>query len=143
MVVPAESPSTEPAVAPTAATAEGAPDQVPPGVLLVSVTDWPTQTVVLPPIAAGAAFTVTGNTLVQPLLIVYEIFAVPRVTGTTTPEVNITPATAPLLLLHVPPAGELLSVEELPVQIDAEPAIALGDAFTENNIVAAQPVGNA
>jgi hypothetical protein len=47
-----------------------------------------------------------------------------------------------LLLLHVPPAGVLLSVVVIPAQVFAEPVIAAGSGFTDIMTALAQPVDN-
>jgi hypothetical protein len=58
--VPADTPTTLPLVDPTVATEVLLLVHVPPEVRSVSVLEDPTQTLVVPAMAAGSAFTVTG-----------------------------------------------------------------------------------
>jgi hypothetical protein len=72
---------------------------------------------VLPVIAAGREFTVTTVVAVatpQLLLIVYVMIAVPAELAARIPEEKPTPATAVLLLDHVPPSTELVSKPVVP-----------------------------
>jgi hypothetical protein len=48
---------------------------------------------------------------------------------------------AVLLLLHVPPAGELVSIAELPLHTAPAPEILPGLGLTVNKAVVKQPVG--
>jgi hypothetical protein len=59
VVIPPETPETEPVDEPTEATEGAALVQVPPETELTSRNELPTQTGVLPVIAAGTGFTVT------------------------------------------------------------------------------------
>jgi hypothetical protein len=61
--------------------------------------------------------------------------AVPPLTAVTTPVLAPTVATAPLLLLQVPPVVVELNVVELPTHTISVPVIAAGVAPTVNTIV--------
>lgn len=116
---------------------------VPPAVASVSEMIDPTQTLVLPDIAAGKGFTVTVITDIQPVaVILYVIVAVPAETPVTTPVVATTVAMVVLLLVHEPPvvASDRRVVE--PTHTDATPVIDAGNGFTVIEIVLRQPVGN-
>lgn len=65
---------------------------------------------------------------------------VPAATPATTPVVAPIAATPVLLLAHVPPAGELLSVVDDPMQTLRLPDTALGLALTETVRVTKHPV---
>ena len=56
--IPGATPETIPVVLPAAATTERLLDQIPPGVLLLSVVVEPAQTSGLPEMTAGSGFTV-------------------------------------------------------------------------------------
>ena len=56
--------------------------------------------------------------------------AVPAVTGVTTPVEEPTVARSVLLLVHVPPATELLNVEGASRQSSVIPVVVLGAALT-------------
>jgi hypothetical protein len=90
--------------------------QVPPGVALVRELHVPAHTLSEPLIAAGNGLTVTIAVLIQPVLIVYDITAVPPATPVTTPLDEPTVAIPILPLVHVPPDGELDNVAEDPWQ---------------------------
>jgi hypothetical protein len=68
VVEPIDTPVTTPVVLPTLAIDEFAEIQEPPVVVLVSVVVLPIHTLVLPPMAAGVALTVTTCLVKQPLL---------------------------------------------------------------------------
>jgi hypothetical protein len=61
---------------------------------------------------------------------------------TTTPVDEPTVAISVLLLLHVPPAGEEVSVVESPKQMLALPRIGVGSESTVTTAVVKHPVGN-
>ena len=65
----------------------------------------------------------------------------PEETPLTIPEAVPTVATPVLLLSHVPPAGEPVSVVVAPAQTLAVPEIPVGRALTVNMNVVLQPVG--
>src|SRR5262245_54349266 len=79
---------------------------VPPGVLLLTITVCPAQTLAGADISA-AAFTVTDFEATQPVDVVKDIVARPPPLPVTIP-VDATAAIDELLLLHVPPPGVLL-----------------------------------
>ncbi len=66
----------------------------------------------------------------------------PVVTPDTTPPVDVTVATAVLLLLHVPPEVASLNVTVDPTHTFALPVIAAGNGLTVNTADAAHPVLN-
>jgi hypothetical protein len=61
---------------------------------------------------------------------VYVIAAVPALTPTTTPSDDPIVALAVVLLVHVPPADELVKVVEAPLQTVVLPPMAGGNALT-------------
>lgn len=67
MAVPADDPVTTPVVAPIAAMARGALDQVPPGVASVRVMVAPTQTESGPVMGAGLGLTVMSRVRTHPV----------------------------------------------------------------------------
>jgi hypothetical protein len=71
---------------------------------------------------------------------VYDITAVPKASPFTMPVEGFTVATDGLLLVHVPPAGVLLSVAVIPIQTFEPPVIDAGKALTVRSTVCAQPV---
>jgi hypothetical protein len=73
--------------------------------------------------------------------IVYERTLVPANAPQTFPVPAVT-VTLPLLALHAPPAGVLVSVVQLPTQRLVAPVITPGSAFTVTVVLRAQPVGN-
>jgi hypothetical protein len=97
----------------------------------VRVVVLPIQTVCVPVIEPGDVLTVTTFEVLQPVANVYSIVVKPVVPPAVTIPVDAsTVATAPLLLVHTPPAGVLLSSVELLTQIDARPVIAVGSSLT-------------
>lgn len=100
----------------------------------------PAQRFTGPPIATGAAVTVTIFVTVQPVPNEYVIVAVPGLPPVTMPPDKVTDATAVLLLLHVPPPGISLSVTVAPEHTVDGPLIAPGAGLTVTSTVAVQPV---
>ena len=98
----------------------------PPPDASVKASTRPTQTLVIPAIAAGEGLTVTAITELQPAGNVYNIAAEPGVTPVTTPVLPTTLATALLLLLQTPPAVASVKVTGMPVQSGVEPTTAAG-----------------
>jgi hypothetical protein len=92
--------------------------------------------------AVGAELIVTVVVTKQPEDAAYEIVAVPTPAPVTTPVVALTVATEGVLLDHVPPAGELLSVVPTPTQVVAVPVMPDGSEFTLTVTIRAQPVDN-
>jgi hypothetical protein len=135
VAVPEATPDTTPVDAPMAATAVLLLVQVPPPVVLVSIVVEPTQTVCVPAIFAGVAFTVTTDVLKQALASVNDMVAVPAAAPVTTPVLAFTVAIPVALLLQVP-LLLLVSVAVVPAQIDAVPPITPGPAFTVRDFVA-------
>lgn len=114
---------------------------VPPAGELVSVVDAPWHIDSVPPIAAGRLLTVAVETVIQPdEPSEYVINAVPAATPHITPVEGSIVATAVLLDDHVPPAAELVSVEQSPVHTPRLPPIVPGAALIVSIAVAAQPV---
>jgi hypothetical protein len=108
---------------------------VPPGVVELSVVVAPVQTVLLPVMAAGNAFTVTTAVRVQPLVPKQVMVAVPAATPVTVPDDEPMVATAVLLLLHVAPRLVVLNVVVDPAHILNVPAMALGAGCTVTTTV--------
>jgi hypothetical protein len=128
IAVPALMPVITPVEEPIVATVVVPLTHVPPPVASVTVIVLPTQTVVLPAMVSGSAFTVSVLVMIQPVGKVYVIMAVPGV-----PPVAIEPpmeTTPILLLLHVPPPVASVSVTDKPVQMPRGPPIAAGNGLT-------------
>ena len=130
VVVPAETPVTTP-VLDTFATAVAELLQTPEAVASLRVVVLPTQTLLVPPIAAGVAgraFTV--NALVaefpQPVVMVYLTVTVPAVRPVTTPPVVMLAVPVPATIDQVPPAVASVKagVAEFTQTAAAPPAIA-------------------
>jgi hypothetical protein len=115
---------------------------VPPVVVLARVVVEPTHTFTVPVIAAGAAFTVIGNTALQPPPIVYVIIAVPAPAPETMPVEAPIPAIEGALLDQVPPEVALVSGVVRPKQTLDAPEIAEGNALTVTLVTDKQPEGN-
>lgn len=120
----------------------------PPSVASVSVTDEVIHMLSGPPIAAGLALTDTtmlvGQLVVPLVSAVYVMVEMPGITPVTTallpePETDATPG---LLLPHVPPDVDEVSVVTLPTQTLSEPVIVPGAGLTVTSAVAVQPVDN-
>ena len=105
--------------------------------LLVSVVLLPSQTTSAP-VIEGRAFTVTTAVAAQPVAPVYATMVVPAAMPLTTP-VALTEPIAGVLLLHTPPAGELVRAVVPPMQTLLLPANADGAACTEMIVDAEQP----
>lgn len=140
VTAPGTIPLTNPDVAFTVAVPASLLLHVPPGVTLVTVPVAPTHTAVVPPIVPGLAYTVTVLVTLQPDGNVYEICEVPAVTPVTIPSPEPTVATGRLLLVHVPPDGDELSVVVDPTHSPAVPVIAPGIGFTVTSRVVEHPV---
>lgn len=103
--------------------------QLPPVVAELSSVLAAIHTLVFPVIAAGSEFTVTCAVALQPSGSVYMMFAVPVFTDVTLPDAStVAMLTEPDA--HVPPADELVSIEERPLQIASIPPIVAGVGFT-------------
>ena len=79
--------------------------------------------------ASGNGPTLTVVEIAHVVGSVYVIHELPIDTPLTTPELKPTVATVLLLLLHVPPADELLNVVTEPIQIFTGPVIAAGNGL--------------
>jgi hypothetical protein len=126
--VPALTPITRPELLFTVATEVALVLQVPPGVPVASdnCVVLPLQTVVVPVIvpATTAGFTVILAVAVEvphAFVTVYVIVEVPEETPVTIPFVELTVATAGLLLLQVPPLPVLVNGVVKPEQTLAAP----------------------
>ena len=91
-----------PVVEPTVATAVLLLLHMPPGVTSLSVVEKPGQTLVVPVIDAGFGFTVTGETVLQPVGKLYVNREVPVDKPVTNPVVALTEIEDPLVL-QTPP----------------------------------------
>ena len=129
VVVPAITPETIPEVLPTVAIAALPVVQVPPLTSSLIIAVPPRQTVSVPFIVGGAAFTFTTTVVLQPEPTEYVIVAVPALIPVTTPEVEPTLAAASVVL-HIPPVGISLRVVVPPIQTEVLPIIADGSATT-------------
>lgn len=99
--MPAARPLTTPVPDPTDAIDALLLIQLPPEVALARVVVDPTQTLAVPVIDAGNAFTVTTRVLKQPVEVLStEIVAVPALTPATTPDEEPTAATEGVLLVQ-------------------------------------------
>lgn len=142
MVVPVPTPVTSPVELPTLATDVFELDQVPPEVDEESVVVVPTHTTAVPDIAAGSELTVSVVMRLQPVAMVYVIVEVPEDTALAMPDDEPIVATDVVPLVHVPPAGVLVSDVALPSQTVKEPVIEVGNGLTVIVVVVRQPVGS-
>ena len=117
-VVPAPTPVTTPSPLPISAIVALPELHVPVPDVLVSVVVSRGHTLRLPPIAAGAAFTVATVYTLQPVEVsVKVIVAVPALTPLTMPLDNPTDAILALLLVQVPAPDTLVSAIVAPGHI--------------------------
>ena len=123
VALPGATPVINPVSEPAVATAVLLLLQRPPPAPLVNVVVWPTQVCSMPPIAVGAVFTVTIVVAVQPVPNVYVIVAVPGATPKVIPVEDPMVATPVVLLLQVPPPGQV-SVPVVPTHMPVGPVIA-------------------
>lgn len=135
-VTPVTTPLAEPAVAMVVLLLA----HVPPTAGSVNVTVLPVHTCDVPDMPGGGRFTVTIFVTIQPPTVVYDITAKPVFTPVTIPLDEPTVAMIRLLLAHVPPGVELLSVTDEPIHSVLEPVMPGGGAFTVTCLVALQPV---
>jgi hypothetical protein len=138
VAVPKALPVTTPVVALIGAKEVALLDHVPPVEALVSVLVAPRHTRAgAGNIRAGAAFTVTGFVILQPVLVCVKVmFEVPCVTPPTTPVAD-TVATPVAELPHVPGIDASASVTVLPTHIDVAVVgvMAAGNADTVTGVV--------
>jgi len=115
--------------------------QPPPGVKSYKVVVCPSHTTAVPLIGTGSAFTVTLAVRLHPVTgKVYVTVATPAFMPVATPELGSIANVAVLLLVQVPPGGELVSPVISPLHTSIMPVISAGRAFTENGADTAQPV---
>jgi hypothetical protein len=136
--VPATTPVTTPEELTVAIDAELLL-HVPPLTLLVRDVAEPAQTVSVPAIAAGAAFTVTTFVRMHPENSKYVIVAVPEDTPVTTPLVSPTVAIESLPLIQLPPVVVFVKVVVAPEHTVAVPPIVPGRASTVTTVVDLHP----
>jgi hypothetical protein len=122
----------------TVATAPFEVPYIPPVTVLVNTVAVFIHMLKVPVIEAGVLFIVAVADLEQPLGNTYTTVVVPPEDPVSTPDVLIG-ATVLTLLLHVPPAGEQVNVDVVPVQMLSVPPIAAGAAFTVITAVATLP----
>lgn len=115
-------------------------DHVPPVVALANVAEAPSQSTLVPVMAAGKALTVNTTLDEQPPM-VYLMVVVPTLTALIIPSAA-TVATAAAELLHTPPLTILDRFVTVPAQAEAGPLMADGAALTATVRIAEQPVGN-
>jgi hypothetical protein len=113
-------------------------DHEPPLTAFVSVVVPPAHTVAVPPIAAGAAFTITHAVCIHPAFSAYVIAVEPAETPVTTPVVVPTVAIAVLILLHAPPVGEPAN-DVVPPMHRAVPPVIIACVLTVTTLVATHP----
>jgi hypothetical protein len=114
---------------------------VPPVAASVSDVVKPVQMLSEPPIAGGAAFTVTSAVTLQPVAdILYVMRDVPVAIPETTPVEVPIDATVVLLLLHVPPGVPSVSDVLPPTHIARLPVIGAGSGLTVTTTQREQPV---
>lgn len=97
----------------------------------------------MPVIAAGKGSTVKVIVVKQPAGVVYVIVVVPAATLLTTPVPKPMVATAGVLLAHVPPATECVSVVLPPTHTELEPPIGAGAGVTVTTVVEVHPAVSA
>jgi len=136
---PEDTPLTEPVNGTTDATATLPDDHVPLPVL-ISVTEFPTQTLLGPVIAAGNGLTLTFVVVMHPVGNVYVIVAPPATTPDTTP-LPLTVATDGLLLDQKPP-GEALPSDVVPPDAHAVvmPVMPAGKELIATEVETEHPV---
>jgi hypothetical protein len=139
--IPAATPVTTPVADPTVANAVLLLLHVPGDEASLNVVVSPTQTFIVPVIAAGCVLTVTGFIAKQPAGKVYDIFNVPVALPTATPLLAPMVANAGNWLVHVPPPIPSVIVVGTPMQRVLLPTIAGGVWLTVTNAVAEQPAG--
>ena len=139
VTVPAVTPVTIPDEEPTLALALLAV-HTPPARVLVSAVLRPSQTVSVPLIVPGAAFTVTPAVTEQPVGMVYVTVVEPAPAPNKLPEDEPMVATVVLPLSHVPPVSASVRVEDKPWHILVVPIIAVGVGLTVTIAVILQPV---
>jgi hypothetical protein len=137
--VPVAMPFTTPDDEPMVATPVLLLTQVPPVALFVKVVVPPTHALSVPPIAPGAAFTVTTDVAKQPPGKVYVIVDVPAPTALTTPEALMV-ATVVVALCQVPPEAVFPKEDVPPTHSPKLPEIVPGVALTVNGTLVAQPL---
>lgn len=102
-------------------------DHTPPGVASVRVWVEPTQTVVVPLIAAGVGCTVIVKVALQPVATVYATVVVPAIIPVTTPVPAFTEATPGVpIILHAPPADASVRFTVAPSHTAEGPDITAG-----------------
>lgn len=127
VTVPGLTPVTIPDEEPTVAMAVLLLLHVTPETVLLRVVVWPTQTVGLPVMAAGAALTVTSTVAEQPELPVYTMVEIPVATPVTTPVSEPTVALEPTPVEDHRPLGVAsVIVTDEPKQIVVGPVIGAG-----------------
>ncbi len=135
IVVPALLPVTIPDAS-TDALAGRLLVHTPPDGVELKVVVLPIQVFKVPDMLVGVAFTVTFLVLLQLVLNWYVIATVPAPMPVITLPVAL--ATAALLLLQVPPAGELEKIVVRPVHTVAVPVMSVGRGFTVTTCVLLQ-----
>jgi hypothetical protein len=103
---------------------------MPPEVGSVNGVVMPSHTVGAPTIGAGVGLTVKEYVAAHPEGKVYEIVVIPGDTVVTTPVAEPIVATPVAVLDHTPPVVASERVTMSPMQADAGPVIAAGDAIT-------------
>ena len=115
--------------------------QMPPAVVQLSWVLEPGHVAGAPPIAAGAAFTVSDAVAKHPALCVYVITAIPVLMPVTTPVPASTVALETLLLDHVPPVAPAASVVVAPGHTCSVPVTGPGIGVTVTITDVLQPAG--
>jgi hypothetical protein len=110
-----------------------------PDALVSTVVEF-AQTCSVPPIAAGAAFTVTALVTKQPPA--KPVIVTPPADKPVTTPVEETGAIEGLLLLQVTPGVALDKVIDAPSQTEEGPLIAAGPVVTVTSAVVVQPAPN-
>lgn len=141
-LVPADRPDIMP-VEPAVATVVWLLLQVPPGVMLLSVSEEPWQILNVPVRVAGVRLTViafTADAVPQTTVTVYEMSTVPAAIPETMP-VDPTVARAVLDEVQEPPNAASMSVMSLPSHTADEPVMVpgSGNGFTVTTVLALQP----
>lgn len=130
VAMPGETPVKTPEVMSILATEVLELDHTPPAGVAVSVAVSPVHTVVVPVGVPGSAYTVTIAVRLHPVLIVYDIVAVPGLEPRTMPVLAPTETDpVPEAADQVPPAVALDNVVVLPLHNASEPVIAAGNGL--------------
>ena len=140
MTVPGVTPVTTPLPGTMVATRGSPLLQVPPALASLKFVVAPTQTELLPVIAAGSGFTVSVADVAHPVVSLYPMITVPAATPVATPVLETIVAIPVLLLDHDPPVVLSVSPVVSPMQTARLPLIDAGNGLTVTTMLRVHPV---